>query len=119
MGCHRGYSFPFDFEPTGNPFGSKSKGNLSPRSHPIQYERKWKTSFLSVVRIVFFFLQDAKIIRRIIQSSLACFSGMSNLIFLSEACKNILVFFVTTPMHEYNILPSMYQQSFIRKHNQI
>ena len=26
--------FPFDFEPNELPFGSKSKGKLSPRSHP-------------------------------------------------------------------------------------
>ena len=40
--------FPFNFESNGNPFGSKSKGKLSPRSYPIQCERKWKYSFLSV-----------------------------------------------------------------------
>ena len=47
MGYDRGDSFPFDFEPNGIPFGSKSKGKLSPRSYPIQYERKWKYNFLS------------------------------------------------------------------------
>ena len=47
MGYDRGDSFPFDFEPNGNPFGSKSKGKLSLRSYPIQFERKWNTSFLS------------------------------------------------------------------------
>ena len=36
------------FEPNGLPFGSKSKGKLSPRSYPIQLEGKWKYSFLSV-----------------------------------------------------------------------
>ena len=41
-------SFPFDFEPNGIPFGSKLNGKLSPRSYPIQYDRKWKYSFLSV-----------------------------------------------------------------------
>ena len=30
-------------------FGSKSKGKLSPRSHHIKFERKWKYSFVSVV----------------------------------------------------------------------
>ena len=35
-----GDSFPFDFEPDGISFGSNSKGNLSPRSYPIQFERK-------------------------------------------------------------------------------
>ena len=48
MGYDRDDSFPFDFEPNGNPFGSKSKGKLSPRSYPIQFERKWKHSFVSV-----------------------------------------------------------------------
>ena len=47
MGYDRGYSFPFDFEPNGIPFGSKSKVKLSPRSDPIQFGRKWNTSFLS------------------------------------------------------------------------
>ena len=48
MGYDRGDSSPFDFEPNGFPFGSKSKRKLSPRSYPIQCERKWKYSFLSV-----------------------------------------------------------------------
>ena len=48
MGYDRGDSFPFDFDPNENPFGSKSKAKLSPRSYPIQYERKLNTSFLSV-----------------------------------------------------------------------
>ena len=47
MGYDRGDSFPFDIEPTGIPFGSESKEKLSPRSYPIQCERKWKYSFLS------------------------------------------------------------------------
>ena len=47
MGYDGGDSFPFDFEPNGTPFGSKSKGKLSPRYYPIQLERKWNTSFLS------------------------------------------------------------------------
>ena len=45
MGYDRGDSFPFDFQPNGIPFGSKSKGKLSPRSYPIHCERKWKHSF--------------------------------------------------------------------------
>ena len=48
MGYDRGDSFPFDFEPNGIPFGSKSKGKLSLRSYPIQCERKLKYSFVSV-----------------------------------------------------------------------
>ena len=46
MGYDRGDSFPFDFEPNGNTFGSKSNGKLSPRLYPSQCERKWKHSFL-------------------------------------------------------------------------
>jgi len=45
MGYHRGDSFPFDFELNGISFCSKSKGKLSPRSYPIQCERKRKYSF--------------------------------------------------------------------------
>ena len=48
MGYDRGDRFPFDFEPNGIPFGSKWKGKLSPRSYPIQFDRKLNTSFLSV-----------------------------------------------------------------------
>ena len=49
MGYDRGDSFPFDFEPNEISFDSKSKGKLSPRSYPIQFEKKWNTSFLSIV----------------------------------------------------------------------
>ena len=38
MGYDRGDSSPFDLEPNGILFGSK--GKLSPRSYPIQFERK-------------------------------------------------------------------------------
>ena len=38
MGYNRGVSFPFDFEPNGIPFDSKSDGKLSPRSYPIQFK---------------------------------------------------------------------------------
>ena len=48
MGYDRSDSFSFDSEPNGIPLGSKSKGKLSPRSYPIQCERNWKYSFLSV-----------------------------------------------------------------------
>ena len=48
MGYDCGDSFPFDFEPNGIPFGSKSEGKLSPRPYPIQCERKGKYGFLSV-----------------------------------------------------------------------
>ena len=46
MGYDPGDSF--DFEPNGFLFGSKSKGKLSPGSYPIQCERKWKYSLLSL-----------------------------------------------------------------------
>ena len=49
MGYDRGNNFPFDFEPNVIQFGSKSNGKLSPRSYPIQFERKLNTSFLSVL----------------------------------------------------------------------
>ena len=48
MGYGCGDSFPFDFEPNGIPFGSKSKRKLSPQPYPSQCEKKWKYSFLSV-----------------------------------------------------------------------
>ena len=47
MGYDRGDSFPLDFEPNEYSFSSKSKGKLSPRSYPIQFEGKWNTGFLS------------------------------------------------------------------------
>ena len=48
IGYDRGDSFLFDFELNRIQFGLKSKENMSPRSYPIQFERKWNTSFLSV-----------------------------------------------------------------------
>ena len=42
-----GDSFPSDFEPNGIPLISKPKGKHW--SYPIQYERKWNASFLSVI----------------------------------------------------------------------
>ena len=48
MGYDRDDSFPFNFEPNGISFGSKSNGKLSPRSYPIQCEKNLKYSFLSV-----------------------------------------------------------------------
>ena len=54
MGYDRGDSFPFVFEPNGNQFGSKTKGKLSPRSYPIQSERKRKYNSLSVRTLEFF-----------------------------------------------------------------
>ena len=48
MGYDRGDSFLFNFDPNGIPFDTKLKGKLSPRSYPIECERKLKYSFLSV-----------------------------------------------------------------------
>ena len=48
MRSDRDDSFPFDFEPNGIPIDLKLKGKLSSRAYPIQCERKWKYSFLSV-----------------------------------------------------------------------
>ena len=42
-------NFPFDFELNGIQFENKSEGKLSPRSYPIQFERKYNTSFHSAV----------------------------------------------------------------------
>ena len=53
MGSDRSDNFPFDFVPNRTPFGSTSKGELSLRSYPIQYERKWESSFLSVTKELF------------------------------------------------------------------
>ena len=47
MGYDHHDSFNFNFEPNGIPFCSKSKGKLSPRTYPIEFKRKWKSSFLS------------------------------------------------------------------------
>ena len=53
IGYDCGDSFPFDFVPNGILFGSKTKGKLLLRSYPIQCERKWKYSFLSVTYTLF------------------------------------------------------------------
>ena len=54
------FSFRFS-EPNRIPFGSKSKGKLSPQSYPIQFERKWKYSFLSQVPLWNLFSDHEKI----------------------------------------------------------
>ena len=56
MGYNHGDSFPFDFEPNGIQFGLKSKEKLTQRSGPIQYERRWKNSFLGVGKIAVCFV---------------------------------------------------------------
>ena len=58
MEYERGDSFPFDFELNGIPFGSKSEGKLSPRSYPIQCERKWKYNFLSEAYLLISYSRD-------------------------------------------------------------
>ena len=50
MGHDRGDGVSFDFQPNGIPFGSKSKGKLSPRPYPIQFEKKWKHNFLNATQ---------------------------------------------------------------------
>ena len=49
MQYERSDSFAFDFEPNGNPFGSKSKAKPSyircDGSHSTQFEMKWKSIF--------------------------------------------------------------------------
>ena len=45
MGYDGGDSFPFNFELNGIPFGSKSKGKLSPPSYLIQFHYTEKTIF--------------------------------------------------------------------------
>ena len=52
MDNDHGDSFVFNFEPNGISFILKSKGKLSPRSYPIQCERKRKRSFLSVLVLI-------------------------------------------------------------------
>ena len=46
-----GDSFSFDSEPNVIPFGSKSKGKLSPKSYSIQFERKLRTILVTVLRL--------------------------------------------------------------------
>ena len=52
MGYDHGDSFPFDFESNEIPFSSKSKGKLSPRSYPIQFEREMDIQFSQCKKIV-------------------------------------------------------------------
>ena len=46
------FSFRYSRQPNRNLFGSKAKGKLSPRLYPIQFERKWETSFVSVIHLM-------------------------------------------------------------------
>ena len=57
MGYNRGDSFPFDCEPNGVLFDSKSKEKLSPQLYPIQFERKRKYNFLSVTGALASFIE--------------------------------------------------------------
>ena len=78
MGYDRGDSF----EPNRIPFGSKSEVKLSPRLHPIQCERKWKSSLLSEdlrtpknicsAYIVLGFLLDCRLIELIPKKHFVC-----------------------------------------------
>ena len=47
------FSYRFS-EPNGIPFSSKSKGKLSPRSYPVQFEREWKTCVQLLVTFIKF-----------------------------------------------------------------
>ena len=49
MKYDRGDSFPFYYEPNVIQFGPKSKGKLTLRSYCIQFKRKCKSMFLSIV----------------------------------------------------------------------
>ena len=49
------WQFSFQFLTKWNSIWFKSKGKLSPRSYHIQYERKWKYSFLSVRYKIYFY----------------------------------------------------------------
>ena len=52
MGNGRSDSFLIEFsEPTRIPYGSKSKRKMPPRPFPFKFERKWNTSFLSLVSL--------------------------------------------------------------------
>ena len=80
MGYGRGDCFPFDFEPKGNPFDSKSKGKQSPRPYPIQFERKWNTIFLSVPLQIPFSLFDAT------DAMCVIFFSLCVTVYLSQLC---------------------------------
>ena len=68
MGYDCGDSFPFNFEPNGNPFGSKSKEKLLPRSYPIQFDRKKKDIFTASAKFVFKNISSFRIIFLLITS---------------------------------------------------
>ena len=46
--------FHFDFEPNRIPFSPKSEGKLSPRSHSIDIEKKWKCLLSSAHHLTHF-----------------------------------------------------------------
>ena len=67
MGYDRGDSLPFNFlNQMEFQLCLKSKGKLSPRSYPIQCERKWKDSFLSAPCPELLQRLDANIIERLV-----------------------------------------------------
>ena len=55
MGYEHGDNFSFDSEPNGFPFGSNSKGKLSPRSSFIELQRKWNIYFHNMHGIQIFY----------------------------------------------------------------
>ena len=92
MGYDRGDSFPFDFEPNGVPFGSKSKAKLSPRLYPIQFERKSNTSFLSVLGKHLMVARSSKG-----RSALFCRASLRRT-FRRTACRGARSSLATTPV---------------------
>ena len=76
----------FRFEPNRIPFGSKSKGKPSPRSYPIQCERKWEYSFLSVEWKICY-IQNRLYVEF---STICCMScRLSNLFFHDKRTSNV------------------------------
>ena len=108
MGYDRGDSFPFDFEPNGILFGSKSKGNLSPGPYPIQYERNWEYSFLSVVKLL---LRQQ---RRVLSFSMAVWG--SNYCIGINLCRGISPIRQVAIVSKWNFLQTHLSEIIIRPH---
>ena len=82
----------FSGQPNGIPSGSKSEGKRSPRSYSIQFERKWKYSFLSAVdrNITSLFREPIhmeKIYHCVVM--IGCFQGAS---IVPQCCRETRVF---------------------------
>ena len=81
MGYGHGDSFPFDFEPNGIPFGSKSKGKLSLRLYPIQCE--WKYSFQSEPKLFQFFNRRTLVYESLNKSNASLVTRHRRILFLA------------------------------------